>query len=106
MIEKILVNKIATYSRPVEILPKKLNFIYGSNGSGKTTISNLINDYDLSDDCLVEMNNPSNIKTLVYNKQFVENNFTQSTSSVKGIFTLGEDTIHAQEELKKLKAEN
>lgn len=106
MIEKILVNKIATYSRPVEILPKKLNFIYGSNGSGKTTISNLINDYDLSDDCLVEMNNPSNIKTLVYNKQFVENNFTQSTSSVKGIFTLGEDTIHAQEELKKLKTEN
>lgn len=106
MIEKMLIHKIATYSNPVEILPKKLNFIYGSNGSGKTTISNLIGNFDLSDDCLVEMKNSSSIKTLVYNKQFVEDNFSQSTSSVKGIFTLGEDSIQAQEELKKLETEN
>lgn len=106
MIEKILIHKLATYSNPVEILPKKINFIYGSNGSGKTTISNLIGNYNTSDDCVIKMKNSSSIKSLVYNKQFVEDNFSQSTKSVKGIFTLGEDSIQAQEKLKNLEDEN
>ncbi|MGW7977048.1 AAA family ATPase [Staphylococcus xylosus] len=106
MIKRILIHNIATYKNPVEIYPKKLNFIYGSNGSGKTTISNLIKNFNLSNDCLVEMKNSNNISTLVYNKKFVEENFSQSTSNLKGIFTLGEDSIHLQEELKQLENEN
>ncbi|MBU3228898.1 AAA family ATPase [Clostridium algidicarnis] len=99
MIEKIEIHKVATYNNPVKILPKKLNFIYGSNGSGKTTISNLIGNYTNSEDCSVELRVSDTSKILVYNKLFVEENFSQA---VKGIFTLGEDTIQAQEELKNL----
>ncbi|RIM79868.1 ATP-binding cassette domain-containing protein, partial [Staphylococcus xylosus] len=105
MIKRILIHNIATYKNPVEIYPKKLNFIYGSNGSGKTTISNLIKNLNLSNDCLVEMKNSNNISTLVYNKKFVEENFSQSTSNLNEIFTLGDDSIHLQEEVKQLENE-
>lgn len=101
MIKKIQVQKVATFDNLVELLPKKINFIYGSNGSGKTTISNLIGGYINSEDCLVDNDNMT--KVLVYNRNFVEENFSQS---VKGIFTLGEDSIHAQEELERLRKEN
>ncbi|GBX03155.1 AAA family ATPase [Staphylococcus aureus] len=54
MINKISLQNIATYRNYVEIKPKKINFIYGSNGSGKTTISNLIGRFNKSDDCVIE----------------------------------------------------
>lgn len=49
MIKKIALQNIATYHNHVEICPKKINFIYGNNGSGKTTISNLIGNYNSSE---------------------------------------------------------
>ena len=42
MINRIRLHQVATYSDPVEINLKKINFIYGGNGTGKTTISNVI----------------------------------------------------------------
>ena len=44
MIESITIKKIATYDDiGVQINDlKKVNFIYGTNGSGKTTISNFL----------------------------------------------------------------
>nr|WP_286313360.1 AAA family ATPase [Mammaliicoccus lentus] len=103
MIKKISLQNIATYSNYVEINPKKVNFIYGSNGSGKTTISNLIGNFNNSDDCVIETENLSNTSILVYNKKFVEQNFSQSDEGLKGIFTLGEESIHLQDKLKELR---
>lgn len=104
MIEEIRINNVTTYSKPVELKTKKLNFIYGSNGSGKTTISNLLGDYIFSNDFYIH---PvvKNRKTLVYNKNFVDRNFKHD-SSVKGIFTLGEDSINAQKQLEELHKRN
>lgn len=105
MINQVLIHNIATYKTPVNILPKKLNFVFGSNGSGKTTISNLLRDYNSFDDCTVEMTNVSNTSVLVYNRNFVEDNFKQ-ISEVKGIFSLGEESIQTQEDLQELHDEN
>lgn len=70
MIKKILLKKTATYDDiGTEISDlKKINFIYGANGSGKTVFSNFIaNTQDLKfADCSIEWDQNQDIKTLVY----------------------------------------
>ena len=105
LIQNIKIHNIATYTNLVEIKPKKLNFLYGSNGSGKTTISKLLGSMTLPDDCEIKVNHNDDVKTLVYNRQFVEDNFKQS-ENLKGIFTLGQDSIEQQDKLKVLQKEN
>lgn len=105
LIEKIKIHNVATYTNPVEITPRKLNFFYGSNGSGKTTISKLLGSKSIPDTCEVKASHNDDVRTLVYNRQFVEDNFKQS-ENLKGIFTLGQDSIEQQEQLKSLQQEN
>ncbi len=40
---------------------------------------------------------------MVYNKKFVEKNFSQSDIGLKGIFTLGENSINLQDNLNELR---
>lgn len=95
MIESIYLKNIATFNSiegiKIEGL-KKVNFIYGANGSGKTTISNfLMKPTDTKyKDCVVSWKNNQAINTLVYNKEFREKNFGKG--KIDGIFTLGEAT--------------
>ena len=42
MITKIKLNNVATFTEETEFSPDKVNYIYGFNGSGKTTISNVL----------------------------------------------------------------
>lgn len=85
MIEKIKFQGIATYKNEIEIYPKKVNYIYGGNGVGKTTLSNILKN--LSPNLEFQGNV---IKRIVYNKNFVSENFYES-QNLKGIFTLGEE---------------
>lgn len=105
MIERIKIHNVATYTNPVEIIPRKLNFFYGSNGSGKTTISKLLDSKLVSESCEVRVSHNDDVRILVYNRQFVEDNFKQS-ENLKGIFTLGQDSIEQQEILKMLQQKN
>ena len=93
MIEKIHLKKIASYGQSPEKLDDlaKINFIYGSNGTGKTTISRVVADPDADDhsNCIVAWQAGVPLETLVYNRDFVEKNFNQP-DELKGIFTLGE----------------
>ncbi|EKR8711455.1 AAA family ATPase [Listeria booriae] len=97
MIEKISLNNIATYKKNVDIIPKKLNFIYGSNGSGKTTISNFLGGYEDSIDSSIKISSGEQ-EIISYNKKFVTKNFS-NLSDVPGVFTLGEDSKGLQERL-------
>ena len=94
----------------IEIKPTDINYFYGSNGSGKTTLSKLIKDPTNYPSCEISWANRP-IQTMVYNSDFIKENFLQSTS-IKGIFTLGKDTKearefinNAKEEIEKLKRE-
>jgi len=94
MIENITIKNVATYnSTGIQIMGlKKVNFIYGANGCGKTTISNFL--YNVTDskfnDCTFAWKNETHLSTLVYNKEFKERNF--GNGKLGGIFTLGEAT--------------
>ena len=112
MIHSISINNVASFnSSGVQITDlKKINFIYGANGSGKTTISNLIANPDNADyqECTVNWQHGMPLKTLVYNKQFRDHNFGRG--KIEGIFTLGQATKadieiikQKQEELSELK---
>jgi len=94
MIESISIKNVATFdSTGVQIDDlKKINFIYGTNGCGKTTISNFLsNPNDLKfTDCSTTWKNSVQLKTLVYNKEFRERNF--GNGKIGGVFTLGEAT--------------
>lgn len=98
MIRHIRLHGVATYKEPVDINLKDINFFYGGNGTGKTTISKLISGDLLSPACTVD-NDSENDTILVYNKPFMDRNF-QEVGEIAGIFTLGSDAGKAQEFIK------
>lgn len=103
MIKQIDIKNVATYdNQGVQFDDlKKVNFIYGANGCGKTTISNFI--YDNSDkkfnSCSLTWQNALQLNVLVYNKEFRERNFGKG--KLNGVFTLGEATAEQIKEIEK-----
>ena len=72
MIEEIEIKSVATYDGPTpEKLSdlKKINFVYGSNGTGKTTIARVIADEAAYPGCTVIWRAGSPLKSLVYNRR-------------------------------------
>ena len=91
MIESITISEVATFGLGPEKLDglSQFNFLFGSNGTGKTTVSRVIADEAKYPTCSVHWKGGTKLQPLVYNHDFVERNFTQSTE-LKGVFTLGE----------------
>jgi wobble nucleotide-excising tRNase len=91
MIENIQIQKVASYGDAPETLAglSKFNFIYGANGTGKTTISRLIADESISPFCKIFWRGGVRLQPLVYNRDFIDRNFG-AAPDIKGIFTLGE----------------
>lgn len=106
MIETIYLAKTATYGDQPEILGplQRINFIFGTNGTGKTTISRVIANGAGYAPCSVVWKGGRILQTLVYNRDFVDRNFSRS-AEFKGVFTLGEKQVKAQEDIKKKKQE-
>lgn len=105
MIEDIKIKKIATYPDSEQSLSSlsKFNYIYGANGSGKTTISRVISDVTkFGDKASIQWKNNHSLKALVYNLDFIENNLKQS-DKVKGVFTLGEADAEDVKQIEALK---
>ena len=106
MINKITLKNIASYDeKGIQIDDfKKINFIYGANGTGKTVISNVISDPTnvKYQNCEISWENNQNLKTLVYNKSFKEKNFGVE-SKLPGVFTLGQATKEEKFEIEKKK---
>lgn len=102
MIKKIEIKNIATYRSPSVIEPKAINFVYGGNGTGKTTLSRLVADESISSDSKIVWDRPVHEKVVFYNRDFVERNFSED-KALPGIFTLGSEAIELQKELIELK---
>ncbi|EMH25185.1 ATP-binding protein [Helicobacter pylori] len=108
-ISQISLKKVATFDEngaSFEDL-KSINFIYGANGSGKTTISSFLKNLaengiedKFANSKIVWYNNES-LKIEVYNKQFKEEQLRNS--HVKGIFTLGKETNQNLEKIESKK---
>lgn len=106
MITKISLNKVASYKAPAVLeTDKKVNLIYGLNGTGKSTLSDYL--LKLSDskfkDCVIEGLSDDH-EILVYNQSFIRENFFQS-ESLKGIFTLSKENKEAEIKIANAKKE-
>jgi len=98
MINKIHIENIATYVSGVEFNPKKISFIYGANGTGKSTLSKVLNNEISSPACSITWDAGMKEEIVVYNRDFVEKNF-QTDTKLKGIFSLGKESIEIQKEI-------
>lgn len=107
MINNIKIADVASYDAiGVEITElKKINFFYGANGCGKTTVSNYLADPSDSqfDSCLTSWEGDYSLKALVYNKRFRDANF--GTGRIAGVFTLGQATTEEIEHINNKKIE-
>jgi wobble nucleotide-excising tRNase len=107
MIESITLSGIATYSpvtpETIQNL-KAVNYFYGANGAGKTTISRLINNPALSATSKVTWAKGDPIPAMIYNNDFIAANFTDS-KQFKGVFTLGQAEQSQLDHLEELKKE-
>lgn len=94
MIESISISSIATFGTRPEQLDSlsQFNFLFGSNGTGKTTVSRVIADEAMFPTCRVTWRGGTKLQPLVYNHDFIERNFNQS-AELKGVFTLGEKQV-------------
>ena len=93
MIENITLKNIASYTEETCLSNlQRVNYFFGRNGSGKTTISRLLNKFDDYKDCKIEWKDNKVLNVLVYNRDFVETHFSEK-DTLKGIFTLGKDNV-------------
>ena len=104
MIDKVLIENIATYKGLTTFNLKKVNFIYGSNGTGKTTLSRILRNPSAFSSASIEYTRNEELETLVYNNDFVDENFSDN-SMIKGIFTLGKDSNEIVKQLDELEEE-
>lgn len=105
MINGLSLHNVATYKNKTEITGlKKLNFFYGTNGCGKTTISRLLANPTDEKFSHSFVDNPHGYKCYVYNQDFIEKNF-YSNDHLNGIFTLGDDAKEAEIQIARIKKE-
>lgn len=84
----------------------KINFVFGPNGSGKTTISERLKNAS-SDEAIAQFlqwKNDSPLTIKVFNSKYVTNTFSGS-DEVPGVFLLGEDNARLSEQIKEASRE-
>lgn len=106
MIESIRVAGFASFNREGQTLDglTRHNFIFGANGTGKTSISRVIANPEAHPGCEITWASPSRLECLVYNRDFVKKHFDQS-EDLPGIFTLGEESMDILQRMRRTKDE-
>lgn len=104
MINRIYISKLATFHETnIDFANKKVTFVFGSNGTGKTTISKILQQYacdmPLPEGVQVFGDGSKNIR--VFNKDFINEHFNDE-AILDGIFTFGEDSADKQEQVTRL----
>lgn len=104
MINKIILNNCVPYKLAELSDCSKVNFVFGANGSGKSTISSLLSGSTnlRFSQSAVEFDSDIHETVYVYNRSFRQNNFQQM---FPGVFTMGSATIEEINSLEKMKEE-
>jgi len=102
MIDGLIVRNQATYSADGVKLEdlKQVNYFFGTNGAGKTTISRVISDPSSYTQCSISWSNNRELDRFVYNCDFFSSNFTEQMA---GIFTLGEEDASIERDISRNK---
>ncbi|WJS97228.1 AAA family ATPase [Novosphingobium humi] len=89
MLQELRISNCATYTGGEQCFGplKEANFIFGTNGSGKTTMSRVIAAPDEYPSCKATWTANRTLKALVLNSDFAQKNYG---SEMPGIFTLGD----------------
>ena len=108
MIEKIHMQGIATYDATGMDIDtnKKINYIFGYNGSGKSTIGRFLHNFTLLgaerssdyDHCTQTGYDPTTQIILVYNEDFRQKNFIVKDEQ-KGIFSLNQTNAEVDKQI-------
>lgn len=99
LIDEMTVNA-ATFKNE-KVFPTLINYFYGKNGSGKSTISRELYNkrcFDLK--CI-----PENYEMLVYNEDFIEDNIS-SYGNIPGVFSISKENKEVNAKIHTLEAEN
>ncbi len=97
MISKIVLKGVASYRKEAVLdTDKKVNLLYGLNGTGKSTFSEFLYDQTAPrfSQCRIE-GVEDNDTILVYNQKFVQDTFYEP-EGIHGIFTLSKGNAEAQ----------
>ena len=106
MISKIVLNGVASYKKEAELdTDRKVNLLYGLNGTGKSTFSEFLYDQTGArfSQCSIE-GLEENDTVLVYNQKFVQDTFYEP-EGIHGIFTLSKGNADAQKVIDTTSAE-
>ena len=100
-IENITLSRATFTNVPITDLTF-VNFFYGNNGAGKSSIAHAIEE----DDGVVWADGKSadDYDVLVYNQNFISENFV-SYGDLKGVFIFGEEDIEAKKRIATLTEE-
>lgn len=106
MISKIVIKGVASYRKEAILeTDKRINLLYGLNGTGKSTFSEFLYDHTglRFSQCRIEGLEDNNT-VLVYNQKFVQDTFYEP-QGIHGIFTLSKGNVEAQKVIDNASAE-
>lgn len=103
MLESIIIGRVATYPPEPQHLSglKPINVLFGTNGTGKTTLSRIIANPATFGTCGVTWRSGRALEACVYNRDFVDRTYSPR---LQGIFTLGEAAADALAEIETARA--
>lgn len=102
MLTKIVMDGAATFKKQSAIdISKKVNLVYGLNGTGKSTICKFLRNGTDPSFSACKLQKSGDVDVLVFNDEFIEENFYLS-DTIPGIFSLSKENKEAEEKIENL----
>lgn len=99
MLTEIVMHQTASYREPAILrTDKRINLIYGLNGTGKTTLARYLYRPNGEEFAQCSLAKPDSTSVLVYTRDFIRDHFYESRN-IPGIFTLSKENKEIEEAL-------